>query len=78
MGDSTHIYEVRPRKERRGFGLMSNVLPFGGLWYGETDAVSNAIGYAKHRSRSHDAVILVYDAACNVIETHEHAGEFKE
>jgi len=57
---------------------MSNVLPFGGLWYGETNAVSNAIGYAKHRSRSHDAVILVYDAACNVIETHEHAGDFKE
>ncbi len=57
---------------------MSNVLPFGGLWYGETNAVSNAIGYAKHRSRSHDAVIRVYDAACNVIETHEHAGDFKE
>jgi hypothetical protein len=57
---------------------MSDVLPFGGLWYGETNAVSNAIGYAKHRSRSHDAVIRVYDAACYVIETHEHAGDFKE
>jgi hypothetical protein len=32
---------------------------------------------AKHRSRSHDAVIRVYDAAGNVIETHEHKGEFK-
>jgi hypothetical protein len=29
-------------------------------------------------SRSHDAVIRVYDVAGNVIETHEHAGEFKE
>jgi hypothetical protein len=38
----------------------------------------NAVGYAMHRSRSHDAVIRVYDAAGNVIETHEHAGEFKE
>jgi hypothetical protein len=38
----------------------------------------NAISYAKHRSRSHDAVIRVYDAAGNVIETHEHKGEFKE
>jgi hypothetical protein len=28
--------------------------------------------------RSHDAVIGVYDAAANVIETHEHKGEFKE
>jgi hypothetical protein len=27
---------------------------------------------------SHDAVIRVYDAAGNVIETHEHEGEFKE
>ena len=38
---------------------------------------ANAIGYAKHRSRSHNAVIRVYDAAGNVIETHEHKGEFK-
>jgi hypothetical protein len=29
-------------------------------------------------SRSHDAVIRVYDEAGNVIETHEHAGDFKE
>ena len=27
---------------------------------------------------SHDAVIRVYDEAGNVIETHEHAREFKE
>jgi len=26
----------------------------------------------------HDAVIRVYDEAGNVIETHQHAGEFKE
>jgi len=29
-------------------------------------------------SRSDDAVIRVYDDAGNVIETHEHAGDFKE
>ena len=29
-------------------------------------------------SRSHDAVIRVYDAADNVIKAHERAGEFKE
>jgi tryptophan synthase beta subunit len=39
---------------------------------------SNAIGCAKFYSRSHDAVIGVYDDAGNVIETHEHAGDFKE
>jgi hypothetical protein len=33
---------------------------------------------AKHRSRSRDAVIRVYDEAGNVIETHEHKGDFKE
>jgi hypothetical protein len=51
--------------------------PFGRLWYGEPNAVSNAIGYAKFFSRSRDAVIRVYDAAGNVIETHEHKGDFK-
>jgi len=28
-----HIYEVRPRKDKRGFDLISDALPFGGLWY---------------------------------------------
>jgi hypothetical protein len=46
-------------------------------WFGP-NAVRNAIGYAEFRSRSHDAVIRVYDEAENVIETHEHAGDFKE
>jgi len=69
-----HTYEVRPRKDHRGVNLISDALPFGRLWYGEPNAASNAIGY----SRSHDAVIRIYDAAGNVIETHEHKGEFKE
>jgi hypothetical protein len=34
--------------------------------------------YASLFSRSQDAVIHVYDEAGNVIETHEHAGEFGE
>jgi hypothetical protein len=75
---SAHLYEVRLRKDHRGVDLISDALPFGRLWYGEPNAVSNAIGYAKFYSRSHRAVIRVYDAASNVIETHEHAGEFKE
>ena len=77
MTSSQHVYEVRPRKDKRGVDLISDALPFGGLWYGEPNAVINAIGYAKFRSRSHDAVIRVHDDARNVIETHEHAGEFK-
>jgi hypothetical protein len=50
------------------------VLPYGALWYAEPNAIASAISYAKFRSRSHDAVIRVYDDAGNVIETHEHAG----
>ena len=52
--------------------------PFGRLWYGEPYAISNAIWHAKFFIRPHDAVVRIYDRAGNVIETHEHAGEFKE
>jgi hypothetical protein len=63
---SMHGYEVRPCKDHRGVDLISDVLPFGRLCHGEPNAISNAIGYAKFRSRSHDAVIRVYDEAGNV------------
>jgi hypothetical protein len=61
-----------------GVDLISDALPFGRLWYGEPNAIANAIGYAQHRSRSHDAVIRVYDETGNVIETQEHKGDFKK
>src|SRR5215831_12347048 len=70
-----HVYEVRLRKDHRGVDLTSDALPFGRLWY---DTPENAIGYAMHYSRSHDAVIRVYDAAGKVIEMHEYKGDFKE
>jgi hypothetical protein len=38
----------------------------------------NAVEYAKFYSRSHNAVIRVYDNAGNVIGTHEQTGEFKD
>jgi len=42
-----HVYEARrPRKDRRGVDLVSDVLPFGRLWYDGSNAVSNAVGYA--------------------------------
>ena len=64
--------------DHRGVDLISDALPFGRLCYGRPNAASNAVSYAMHYSRSHDAVIRVYDVSGNVIETHEHAGEFKE
>jgi hypothetical protein len=30
---SVHEYEVRPRKDHRGVNLISDVLPFGRLWF---------------------------------------------
>jgi len=61
MTNTQHVYEVRPRKDRRGVDLISDALPFGRLWYDERNAISNAIDYAKFFSRSHDAVIRVYE-----------------
>jgi hypothetical protein len=46
MTSSQHVYEIRPGSDKRGVDLISDVLPFGGLWYDEPDAISNAIGYA--------------------------------
>jgi hypothetical protein len=28
----SHFYEVRPRKDKRGFDLISDAPPFGQLW----------------------------------------------
>jgi hypothetical protein len=60
---------------KRGVDLISDVLPFGRLLYGEPNAIANAIGYAQFYSRAQSAVIRVYDSTGNLIETHEHAGD---
>ena len=66
-----HDYEVRRRKDKRGVDLVSDAMPFGRLWYGGPNAVSNAVGYAQFYSPAESAVIRVHDDAGNVIETHE-------
>jgi hypothetical protein len=71
---ATHNYELRPRKDRRGVDLISDALPFGRLWYEDASA---AVDYAKHSSRSHDAVIRVCAEAGKLIEVHRHMGDFK-
>ena len=63
LGHSMQVYEVRPRKDKRGVDLISDAVPFGRLSNGESNTVSNAIDCAKLRRRSHDAVICVYDEA---------------
>ena len=70
-----HIYEVRPRKDKRGFDLISDALPFGRLWYQDADA---AVGYAQIYSRSHRGEVRVFDAAGAVLKAESWAGDFKE
>ena len=61
MTTSQHVYEIRPRKDKRGVDLISDALPFGRLYHGEPDAISNAMGYALQRSRSTSCCDPVYD-----------------
>jgi hypothetical protein len=72
------VYEIRLRKDRNGFDLISDRLRRGLIWYAGPDAVRNAVAFAKYRSlsRSGWAIIRVFNEAGNVIETHEHKGEF--
>jgi len=46
-------------KDRRGVDLISDPLPFGRLWYGDTNAVANAIGYATLQSLALGVTSLV-------------------
>ena len=55
-----HVYELRPRKDERGFNLISDVLLFGRLWYTQ---VSDDIDYAEHYGRVRNAVVRVYNYA---------------
>jgi len=66
------VYEVRPRKDREGFDLISD-LRYGPIWYAGPDAVRNAIAYAKYRSRSRSqrAIIRVLDDSGAVVQMHE-------
>jgi hypothetical protein len=51
MPSSQHVYEIRPRKDKRGVDLISDALPYGRLWYVEPNAISNAANYAKFFSQ---------------------------
>ena len=54
-----HEYEVRPLKDKRGVDLIPDVLPFGRLWYAESNSVANAVGCAEHRNRTHDVSVSI-------------------
>jgi hypothetical protein len=71
MTSSQHVYEIRPRKDRRGFDLISDRLPLGILWFEGPDAFVDAVKYAKFSSASHAIIIHLFDESGAVIETHE-------
>ena len=67
------LYELRPRKDRDGFDLISERFRYGPIWYAGPDAVRNAIAYAKYRShfRSQRAIVRVLDDSGAVLHMHE-------
>ena len=69
---SHDLYEVRPRKDRDGFDLISELLRYGPIWYAGPDAVRYAIAYAKYRSqsRSQRAIIRVLDDSGALVQMH--------
>jgi hypothetical protein len=75
---SIHIYEIRLRPDKHGFDLSSDALPYSPLWYRGSNAIADAVGYAKSYSRPHPIVIRVYDATGNAIETLEYKSDCKE
>jgi hypothetical protein len=68
----TDVYEIRPRANKHGVDLVGDALHYSARWYRGPKAITDAIDHAKFFSRSHDAVVRIYDQAGNVIETHEH------
>ena len=67
------LYEVRPRNDREGIDLISELFRYGPIWYAGPDAVRYAIAYAKYRShsRSQRAIIRVLDDSGAVVQMHE-------
>jgi hypothetical protein len=76
MASSQHVYEIRSREDCRGFNLIGDCLPLGLLWFEGPEAISDAINYARFFSRSHTAIIRVFDESGTVAETLEFTGDF--
>jgi hypothetical protein len=74
----TDVYEIWPRADKHGVDLVSDALAYSPMWYRGPKAITDAIDHAKFFSRSHDAVVRIYDQAGNVIDSHEYAGAFKK
>jgi hypothetical protein len=74
------VYELRLRKDKDGFDLISDHFRRGPIWYAGPDAVRHAVAFARYRSRSRSrqAIIHVLDAGGAVIETYKPSGDFRQ
>ena len=72
------VYELRLRKDRDGFDLISDDFLRGPIWYAGADAVRHAVGFARYRSRTrtHYATVRVLDATGAVIQTYKASDDF--
>jgi hypothetical protein len=79
MAASDDVYELRLRKDRDGFDLISDDFRRGPIWYSGPDAVRHAVGFARYRShlRTHYASVRVLDATGALIETYEPIDNFR-
>ena len=76
MNSSPHVYEIRPRKDRRGIDLIGERLPLGVLWFEGPDAIEDAVNYARSFSYSHLAIIRVFDQSGTLAVTLELSDDF--
>jgi hypothetical protein len=76
MSSSQHVYEIRPRKDRRGVDLIGERLPLGVLWFEGPDAIEDAVNYARSFSYPHPATIRVMNESGTLAVTLESADDF--
>src|SRR5262245_11603103 len=74
------VYELRLRKDRDGFDLVSDGFRNGPIWYSGPDAVRHAVLFARHRSRTrmHYATVRVLDAHGAAIHTYRPPDDLSE
>jgi hypothetical protein len=75
---SLDIYEIRPRADQHGFDLSGDALRYSPLWYRGSNAIMDAVRFARSCSRSRRVVIRVYGPAGNLIETLDYKSDVKE
>jgi hypothetical protein len=75
---SIDIYEIRPRADKHGFDLSGDSLRYSPLWYRGSNAIMDAVRFARSCSRSRRVMIRLYDPSGNLIETLDYKSDFKE